>query len=317
MNDFNIDKISLTGLFNSKSIEWNLNKINVLVGKNGTGKSTLINIISGILNGTPNEYTNRCKDCTINFHGHKAISIENKENKSISLEELKIILDDVMKSKKGKFNKNELKKIISHLDNEENTEKVEFNTSTFAHANTTRDELKENVNIEFISTINMNSNSINEFKSSSGIKTTILDFEIQSEINRFVNKIPFKDNKEKLIQLLNNFYKESEKTVEFIDGKFIFNCENFRNIGFRDLSSGERQLFYILLRAANSSGKFTLFLMDEPEISLHLSWQEELINSILELNSDCQIIIVTHSPAIVMKGWMNSYIDMQEILKNE
>lgn len=195
MNDFKIDKISLTGLFNSKSIEWNLDKVNVLVGKNGTGKSTLINIISGILNGTPNEYTNRCKDCAINFHSDKAISIENKENKSISLEELKVILDNMMKSKKGKFNKNEINNLISHLDSEESTENVEFNTSTFSHINTDRDELKENVNIEFISTINMNSNSINEFKSSSGIKTTILDFEVQNEVNRFINKTPLKDNK--------------------------------------------------------------------------------------------------------------------------
>ncbi|ENE00249.1 AAA ATPase domain protein [Escherichia coli P0304799.3] len=53
--------------------------------------------------------------------------------------------------------------------------------------------------------------------------------------------------------------------------------------------------------------------MDEPEISLHLNWQEKLISTIKELNPWCQIIIVTHSPAIVMDGFMDCYVDMNEI----
>ena len=53
--------------------------------------------------------------------------------------------------------------------------------------------------------------------------------------------------------------------------------------------------------------------MDEPEISLHLNWQEKLILTIKELNPWCQIIIVTHSPAIVMDGFMDCYVDMNEI----
>ena len=54
--------------------------------------------------------------------------------------------------------------------------------------------------------------------------------------------------------------------------------------------------------------------MDEPEISLHLEWQEKLISEIMKLSPDCQLIIVTHSPAIVMNGCMDSYIDIDDIL---
>ena len=46
-----------------------------------------------------------------------------------------------------------------------------------------------------------------------------------------------------------------------------------------------------------------ILLMDEPEISLHLSWQVDLIDHIRKLNENCQVIIATHSPSIVQKGW--------------
>lgn len=54
--------------------------------------------------------------------------------------------------------------------------------------------------------------------------------------------------------------------------------------------------------------------MDEPEISLHLSWQEKLLAQIREINPNSQIIIVTHSPAIVMNGWLDCFVDIQDII---
>jgi ABC-type molybdenum transport system ATPase subunit/photorepair protein PhrA len=69
------------------------------------------------------------------------------------------------------------------------------------------------------------------------------------------------------------------------------------------LSSGEKQLILILLRVVNTSDKPTILSLDEPEISLHLTWQESLIKTIKGINEQCQLIIVTHSPALVMNGW--------------
>lgn len=57
--------------------------------------------------------------------------------------------------------------------------------------------------------------------------------------------------------------------------------------------------------------------MDEPEISLHLAWQEKLISEIRKVNDKSQLIIVTHSPAIVMNGWMDSFIDINDIFVGE
>ncbi|EKK4531810.1 ATP-binding protein, partial [Salmonella enterica subsp. enterica serovar Liverpool] len=97
----------------------------------------------------------------------------------------------------------------------------------------------------------------------------------------------------------------------------IFFCEDTiskETLNISQLSSGERQLIYILATAANTYGKPAVFLMDEPEISLHMSWQETIINSIRKINPQIQLIIVTHSPAIVMNGYMDAYVDIKNIV---
>ncbi len=67
------------------------------------------------------------------------------------------------------------------------------------------------------------------------------------------------------------------------------------------LSSGEKNdliMFYNLIFCSEKGG---LVLVDEPEISLHIEWQEEYLDcllSICEMN-ELQAIVATHSPNIV------------------
>ena len=176
---------------------------------------------------------------------------------------------------------------------------------------------KLNINIEFFSTVNMNANSINKVNLSDGRTSTILDIEIQDGINLLENNKNSKTLKSKLIKSLNNFFVETNKIVTF-DNKLEIKKTSGEVLKLKNLSSGERQIIYIFLKVVNASIKKSILLMDEPEISLHMSWQEKLINEILLINPEQQIIIVTHSPAIVMNGWMDSYKDIKEILvKND
>jgi predicted ATPase len=43
----------------------------------------------------------------------------------------------------------------------------------------------------------------------------------------------------------------------------------------------------------------TIYLADEPELSLHIEWQESLVDNILDMNPNAQIFFATHSPDIV------------------
>jgi predicted ATP-dependent endonuclease of OLD family len=61
---------------------------------------------------------------------------------------------------------------------------------------------------------------------------------------------------------------------------------------------------------------YTLF-MDEPEVSLHVEWQQRLIDLIRQLNPNVQIILTTHSPAVIMNGWMDRVTEVSDITDNE
>ena len=80
------------------------------------------------------------------------------------------------------------------------------------------------------------------------------------------------------------------------------------------LSSGEKQLIIILLKALIQEDRHFLLFIDEPETSLHTDWQEKLIDNIRSLNSHAQIIIATHSPSIVLDGWMDKVFEVPEII---
>lgn len=103
-------------------------------------------------------------------------------------------------------------------------------------------------------------------------------------------------------------------------GKKIIRSENeikFKQIGETllpyQLSSGEKQILAILLTVLVEDNRNYVLFMDEPEVSLHVDWQEQLIDLILELNPNVQIILTTHSPAVIMNGWMDKVSEVSDI----
>jgi ABC-type glutathione transport system ATPase component len=103
-------------------------------------------------------------------------------------------------------------------------------------------------------------------------------------------------------------------------GKKIVRTENeirFTQIGETlvpyQLSSGEKQMLAILLTVLVEDNQPYVLFMDEPEVSLHIEWQKRLIDLCLELNPQVQIILTTHSPAVIMDGWMDSVTEVSDI----
>jgi ABC-type glutathione transport system ATPase component len=121
----------------------------------------------------------------------------------------------------------------------------------------------------------------------------------------------------------------SQKKMRFQDmvdelftetGKQIIRTENeirFTQIGEilvpYQLSSGEKQMLAILLTVLVEDNLPYVLFMDEPEVSLHVEWQKRLIDLILELNPNVQIILTTHSPAVVMNGWVDCVTEVSDI----
>lgn len=106
-------------------------------------------------------------------------------------------------------------------------------------------------------------------------------------------------------------------------GKTIIRTENeirFSQIGETlvpyQLSSGEKQILVIMLTVLVEDNQNYVLFMDEPEVSLHVDWQQQLIDLVLQLNPNVQIILTTHSPAVIMNGWIDKVTEVSDITDN-
>ena len=79
------------------------------------------------------------------------------------------------------------------------------------------------------------------------------------------------------------------------------------------LSSGEKQILLILLTVLTEDLQHCVLFMDEPEASLHFEWQKSLISMVRELNPNAQVLLTTHSPALIMDGWEDAVTEVSEI----
>lgn len=120
-------------------------------------------------------------------------------------------------------------------------------------------------------------------------------------------------NLDNYINLLNNFHDTKYYTLQDSNKGTISILKGKHPISVPDLSSGEKQLLILLTETLLQRGEETLFIADEPELSLHIEWQRKIISSVKELNPNSQIILATHSPEIVGK-YKKSLINMEQIV---
>lgn len=109
------------------------------------------------------------------------------------------------------------------------------------------------------------------------------------------------------IDTVNKFLIDSGKNVLFDEGngRLAFTgglgdgSEN-EPTSVAKLSSGETQIIVLLAFMAFETPRGSVFIVDEPELSLHPKWQSEFMNALLSLSpTDTQIVVATHSPEIV------------------
>ena len=72
-----------------------------------------------------------------------------------------------------------------------------------------------------------------------------------------------------------------------------------KKLSIKHLSSGEKQLIILLGEALLQQKTPWIYIADEPELSMHVKWQESLIHNLLKINPNAQVVFATHSPDIV------------------
>ncbi len=71
------------------------------------------------------------------------------------------------------------------------------------------------------------------------------------------------------------------------------------------LSSGEQHEVVLLYQLLFEVKPQSLILIDEPELSLHIAWQEQFLKDLAQITSlsDFDVLIATHSPQIISDRW--------------
>lgn len=110
---------------------------------------------------------------------------------------------------------------------------------------------------------------------------------------------------QRYLELVNQFLNDSGKTLIFSptgDLQVALKGED-RWRPITALSSGERQLVVILTHLAFNiaARRANVLIIDEPELSLHIRWQEQFVGALQGASEGLQIVLATHSPSIIME----------------
>lgn len=77
-----------------------------------------------------------------------------------------------------------------------------------------------------------------------------------------------------------------------------------------ELSSGEKQIIIMIAHLIFfSRSKSSIFVIDEPELSLHISWQEIFVDALLKASPNTQFVLATHAPSIIAKQEREVYCE--------
>lgn len=119
-------------------------------------------------------------------------------------------------------------------------------------------------------------------------------------VNNIVSNEVFSEKVEEPINairtVLRQFFSDDINIRLFRNNIHFYNRKGKR-IFLDRLSSGEKHILFILVSVASAGSG--LVIIDEPELSMHVSWQKSILDAIERINPEAQVVMATHSPEIV------------------
>jgi predicted ATP-dependent endonuclease of OLD family len=300
-----------------------------LSGINGSGKSTILNFISSlILEGSeiPDSLCSLVKMAIITFNNKKFVEFErisNIEGKA-NIPRYNAIMANLKKYENENFKHEKLKStafVYVSFDEDNNPGHTKWDLfnqlnfeiiSTFDNVLTKGNLPDENIKTELDKDIYILQKRYLDYQLNIGKKA----FEIVSHSNgsnSMQEVLNIKKQQERFLEIMDSLFHDTDKKIDRTNNEIAFICGE-KTLSPYQLSSGEKQILVILLTVLIQNNKSSILFMDEPEISLHFDWQKKLIQYIKELNPNVQIILATHSPALVMEGWLDKVSEISDLI---
>ena len=322
-----IKEFEIRNLYGKYTIKSQLDeKVNIIVGNNGTYKTTLLRILNSISSFV----------LPMDFFNLDSVEIKENNNLSVKYNEYDSTVSELgEKAKDNNLLKQMYEKVLSdtHTISQNNNLTVNYHILTaFQDGKEIEDEdYSKQAKVNIISTFDIKGDgndkeksfldsNLEKLQSEYGYYLSELMKELTDHISTSssITKVELdkiNERKNDFIRLVNEAFAETGKKLNPDSAKLKFEKDG-KIIEAKDLSSGEKQLLIILLTVLLERGQEYVLMLDEPEISMHISWQYKLIDMILELNPNVQIILTTHSPMIFSDGWGDKAIHMEDITIN-
>lgn len=319
---FYIESIDIPRLFGNQHVHWNLRKdVNILGGVNGSGKSTILKGCFELLSKGEIDDLKcaRLMDyMTITFTNGWSIIWDRTES------------DDWYKDRDAKV-------LVYSMDDLEGKSFYSCVTKVKNKEGTGQDYdiISKSVTIDFINSFEQRLSDAIQLSKRPDLnrekESTLLDEFIREELN-YRNEI-YSGAYETLMESLQ---KEGQINLEnHVDIQDYFQLEGackaffegynlsmgsklvFRKgkdtIPFNNLSMGQKQLLLVLLKVTNTQKRPAIFIMDEPDLGMHVDWKRKLIKEIHQLNPNMQLIVSTHAPSMVT-GWNDCVKEVGQII---
>ena len=322
-----IKSIKIEKLYGKYDFDWDLRSdINIIAGDNGSYKTTLLNIIASL-----------CEPKSVSeSYILKGATLVMTEDISVKFRSFR---DSLLKLKKDAANDEMLTELVTKFQaeidekNEKNLSDLTLNASVIAikqgESKLSVGNFKKLRIFNKISTFDVPALK-NEMSSVLDQQLEVLESEYAyylsdlskqlSDLIHQAGKVDMEDMKkiyahnDMFIEIVNEAFKRTNKTVDTTKSKLQFKIEDELLESNKRLSSGEKQFIIVMLTILLQRNQESILIMDEPEISMHLDWQRNLIQNIQKLNPNCQIILATHSPGIIMDGWEQLVTNISDLI---
>lgn len=310
-----IKSIKIERLYDKYNFEWILREdVNILAGDNGSYKTTLLKIIAALCEpdyipevfGVKSASANMYDGVNVKYRSFRDSLLRlKKESESDELlnelatrisadingQDDKSLADHTINASIIAIRKNGNKIATSTFKQDRNYSLIAtFDVPTKTEKGSALDQQLEKLESEYAYYLSDLSKQLSDIIKSAG-KVEIEDMRrIYAQNNLF-------------IEIVNHAFANTQKVVDTEQSKLQFKLEGEIFDNNKKLSSGEKQFLIVMLTVLLQRKEESILIMDEPEISMHIDWQRDLLNNLKKLNPNCQIILATHSPGVIIDGW--------------
>ncbi len=292
--------------------------VNILLGINGSGKSTLLKLIEGLFSWNVRRLMHYCKRMELTCNDGQSFVFDWLSDEE---DEVPYI---AFRHGEHEWIKFEGQESLVFSDENKGRTLEKLPEVPFIRLSTFDSELKEKEAISKLSNVLVRTELDWQLwkleKKYLAYQLTVSErieaLLAETDLQHFQEAAAHIRQKKQLFErTINQLFVHTGKKIGANQYKeLIFKLPSGHEVTPYELSSGEKQILIILLRVLMQDSQPYILLLDEPEVSMHLSWQVDLIDLIRQLNPHCQVLIATHAPAVLKKGWKDKILKMDDIV---